>query len=134
MNIKHVDLKTIPDPSGNLSIIESGIDLPITINRVFYIWNTRARLPRGGHAHKELVQCFVAMHGSCELHFDDGYNKQTILANDPSKCLIVQPGHWLDITNFSDDCVLMILASEHYNEHDYIRNYDEFINYVRANY
>lgn len=130
--IRIVDVKTIVDESGKLSIIESGTDLPIVINRFFYIWETVANLPRGGHAHKELVQCFIAMHGSCNLAFDNGHDKISIVVDNPSKCLVVQPGYWLDISDFSDECVLMILASEHYREDDYIRDYNEFQKYAKA--
>lgn len=133
LGIRLIDIKTITDTSGNLSVIESGIDLPIVIKRFFYIWKTHTNLPRGGHAHKELIQCFIAMNGSCNLTFDNGLFKKSFVVDNPSKCLVVQPGHWLDISNFSDDCVLMILASDHYNEDDYIRNYDEFLKYVTAN-
>ena len=131
MNIQWVDIKTVSNVSGNLSIIESGIDLPFEIRRIYYIWNTHNGLPRGSHAHKELRQAFIAVHGSCELVFNDTIEEQRFLLNDASQCLVVAPGYWRDIEKFSEDCVLMVLASEHYDEKDYIRNYDEYIAYVR---
>ena len=130
-SINTIDVKTIADKSGNISILESGIDLPFEIKRIYYIWNTHNGLPRGSHAHKELRQAFIAVHGSCELVFNDSIEEQRFLLNDASQCLVVAPGYWRDIEKFSEDCVLMVLASEHYDEKDYIRNYDEYIAYVR---
>lgn len=132
MNIEWIDIRTIPDISGNLSIIESAMDLHFEIRRIFYIWNTHNGLPRGSHAHKELYQAFIAVHGSCELLINDTIEELRISMNDASKCLIVSPGYWCDIENFSEDCVLMVLASEHYDENDYIRDYEEYCRYVRS--
>ncbi|MDD3563422.1 MAG: FdtA/QdtA family cupin domain-containing protein [Candidatus Cloacimonetes bacterium] len=130
--INMISLKTIGDTSGNISILESGIDLPFDIKRIFYIWNTKTSLPRGGHAHKELIQCFIAMHGNCDLIFKNGNSEQLYHMKDASKCLIAPPGYWLDIANFSADCVLLVIASEYYDEQDYIRNYKEFLEYVQS--
>ena len=132
MNIQWTDIKTVSNVSGNLSIIESGIDLPFEIKRIYYIWNTHNGLPRGSHAHKELHQAFIAVNGSCELVFKDSIEEQRFLMNDASKCLVVSPGYWRDIENFSEDCVLMVLASDHYDENDYIRDYEEYCRYVRS--
>jgi len=131
MKIEWVDIKTVADTSGNLSIIESGIDLPFEIKRIYYIWNNRCSLPRGKHAHKALSQAFIAIHGGCELVFKDTRVEKRYFLNDASKCLLVSPGYWRDIENFSEDCVLMVLASDHYDESDYIRDYDEYIKYVQ---
>ena len=125
-----IDVKTIHDESGNLSVVESGIDLPFKIERIYYIWHTGSNLPRGSHAHKSLYQAFIGLHGSCELIFQDGSRERRFLMSDPSKILIVPPGYWRDIRNFSEDCVLMVLASDHYNENDYIRDYDQYLEYV----
>lgn len=128
--VKYLSVKTIIDSRGNLSIIEGLSDIPFEIKRIYYIWDNKDNSPRGSHAHKELWQAFIAMHGSCKLVVDNGYAKHEFMLGDARKCLILPPGFWREVQEFSSECVLLILASDIYKESDYIRSYEEFISYV----
>jgi len=119
------------DKRGNLSIIEAEKDIPFEIKRVYYIWDNKDNLPRGGHAHKELWEAMIALHGACKIKIDDGKSKVDYILSKPDKVLIFPPGYWRDLVAFADDCVLLVLASDYYDESDYIRNYDEYIKYVQ---
>jgi len=131
MNISLIDITTKYDKRGNLSIIEAQKDIPFEIKRVYYIWGNKDNLPRGGHAHKELWQAIIAMHGSCKIKIYDGKSTNDYILNKPDNVLIFPPGYWRDLVAFADDCVLLVLASDYYNESDYIRDYDEYIKYVQ---
>jgi len=131
MNISLIDITTKYDKRGNLSIIEAQKDIPFEIKRVYYIWGNKDNLPRGGHAHKELWQAIIAMHGSCKIKIYDGKSTNDYILNKPDNVLIFPPGYWRDLVAFEDDCVLLVLASDYYNESDYIRDYDEYIKYVQ---
>ena len=130
MIIDRISVTTKYDTKGNLSILEGGRDIPFQIKRIFYIWNNTANYPRGGHAHKQLYQAFIAIHGSCNLSVDDGCEKIEQVLDNPSSCIVIPPGLWCDINNFSSDCALLVLASEYYNEDDYIRDYPTFLDYA----
>ncbi len=125
------DIFTIYDHRGNLSIIEALKDIPFEIKRIYYIWENMENLPRGGHAHKELWQGIIAMHGSCNVYIDNGITATNYILDIPNKMIILPPGYWGDLIDFVDDCVLLVLASDYYDESDYIRNYDEYIKYVQ---
>ena len=132
-DVQVISHKTIYDPRGNLSVLESVGNLPFTIKRIFYIWNNLRNHPRGGHAHKGLYQALIAIHGSCKLIVDDGHSRAEHVLNDAGKCIIVPPGIWGEQVEFSKDCVLLVIASEHYDESDYIRDYQEYLSYVNNN-
>lgn len=132
MEFEIVRLNTRPDKRGNLTFVESLRDIPFEIKRIFYIWDNRVNHPRGGHAHKNLWQGLIAVHGSCRLVLDDGGERQHYELSDPRECVIIRPGVWGEQVDFSQDCVLLVLASEHYDESDYIRNYDEYLEYARS--
>ena len=125
------EIKTICDYRGNLSIIEAQKDIPFEIKRVYYIWDNKDNLPRGGHAHKELWEAMIALHGACKIKIDDGKSKVDYILSKPDKVLIFPPGYWRDLVAFADDCVLLVLASEYYDESDYIRNYDDFLEFIK---
>lgn len=114
-------------------MLEGAKDIPFEIKRIFYIWNNVGCCNRGGHAHKELYQAFIAVSGSCRLLLDDVFEKKEHILNDPSSCIIISPKIWVDISEFSENCILLILASDYFEETDYIRNYQEYIDYVRNN-
>ena len=115
------------DHSGSLVALEKGADFAFEINRVYYIWGTEKNIVRGRHAHKKLEQVVVCTAGSCDFILDNGAQKETIHLSSPSEGLHIKQNVWREFTNFSTDCVVMVLASEHYNEEDYIRGYDEFL-------
>jgi len=123
-----IDIRKYTDNRGYLSVIEGGMDIPFEIKRIYYLYMV-PEAARGAHAHKELQQLLVATSGSVDITLDDGREKKTFHLDRPWKGLLVVPGLWRDLDNFSGGTVLMCLASEHYDEGDYIREYDEFLKY-----
>ena len=115
------------DYSGKLVALEKGDDFPFDIKRVYYIWGTQKDVVRGRHAHRNLEQVVVCTSGSCDFILDDGEHRTTIHLDNPAVGLHIKSNLWREFTNFSPDCVVMVLASEHYNEADYIRDYQQFI-------
>jgi len=124
---KIIDLPKIVDPRGNLTFIEGGQHTPFDIKRVYYLYDVPGGAERGGHAHKNLHQLIVAMAGSFDIHIDDGKSKKVIHMNRSYYGLYICPMIWREIDNFSSGAVCMVLASEHYDELDYYRNYDNFV-------
>lgn len=123
---KIVDLPKISDPRGNLSFIEGGQHIPFDIKRVYYLYDVPGGSDRGSHAHKKLHQFIVAMSGSFDVVLGDGQQKQRFHLNRSYYGLYVCPMMWRDLDNFSSGAVCMVLASEHYDEADYIRDYEQF--------
>ena len=123
-----VDIRKYTDNRGYLSVIEGGEDIPFEIKRIYYLYMV-PEAARGSHAHKELQQLLVATSGSVDITLDDGQEKKTFHLDRPWKGLLVVPGLWRDLDNFSGGTVLMCLASEKYDEGDYIRDYDAFLRY-----
>jgi len=127
---KLLDFKTLGDDRGSLIAIEEGYNAPFEIKRVYYIFDTKKGVERGFHAHKNLKQMCIAVKGSCTFVVDNGNQKEEIKLNTPNQGLYIQGLIWREMKNFSEDCVLVVLASEHYDEDDYIRDYDAFIKMV----
>lgn len=119
------------DRKGNLSVVENNISIPFDVKRTYYLYDVPGGESRGGHAHKDLHQLIVAVSGSFSVTLDDGNIKRTYILNRPYQGLLVVPGIWRTLDDFSSGAVCMVLASEGYSEEDYIRNYDEFILYKR---
>lgn len=117
------------DRKGNISVVENGISVPFNTERVYYLYDIPGGESRGAHAHKELYQLVVAASGSFDVVLDDGMNKKRFTLNRPYYGLFVVPGMWRDLENFSSGSVCLVLASMVYSETDYIRNYDEFIEF-----
>jgi dTDP-4-dehydrorhamnose 3,5-epimerase-like enzyme len=124
---KIIELPKISDPRGNLSFIEGGQHIPFDIKRVYYLYDVPGGSDRGSHAHKNLHQFIVAMSGSFDVVLDDGKEKKRFHLNRSHYGLYVCPMMWRDLDNFSSGAVCMVLASEHYDEADYIRDYDQFV-------
>ena len=114
------------DERGLLSVIEARKDIPFSVDRIYYIYQTKEGVSRGFHAHKKLRQVLLAISGSCDVKLDDGKNIETVTLSSKQKGLAVEPLIWHEMSNFSPDCVLLCLASEHYDESDYIRDYTTF--------
>ncbi|ATG90066.1 MULTISPECIES: sugar 3,4-ketoisomerase [Methylomonas] len=128
---KLINLPKITDPRGNLSFIESEVHVPFDIQRVYYLYDVPGGSDRGSHAHKSLHQFIVAMSGSFDVILDDGAESQRFHLNRSYYGLYVCPMMWRYLDNFSSGAVCMVLASAHYNESDYIRDYDEFISQAK---
>lgn len=122
-----MELSKIHNPSGNITIVQSDSDLPFRVKRVYYLYDIPGGSERGGHAHKALQQLIVAASGSFDVILDDGFMKKTVHLNRPNYGLMVVPGIWREIINFSSGAICLVLASERYDPSDYIRNYQEFI-------
>lgn len=114
---------------GNLTVVENDITVPFAVKRVYYLYDVPGGEVRGGHAHKELKQLLIAASGSFDVVLDDGNVKRTITLNRPYLGLLIIPGIWRELNNFSSGSVCLVLASEFYKESDYIRNYDMFLEY-----
>jgi hypothetical protein len=114
---------------GNITVIENSDTIPFEVNRTYYLYDIPGGEERGGHAHKELRQLIVAASGSFDVLLDDGNVKRTITLNRPYHGLLVVPGIWRELNNFSSGAICLVLASHKYDEADYIRSYEEFKNF-----
>lgn len=132
MEIKIYDFQKHGDERGQLISIEQA-DVPFKIKRIYYMYDTKEGIRRGYHAHKELQQILICVHGSCKILLDDGIEKEVIELNKPYKGLYISNTVWREMYDFSPDAVLMVIASEEYDEKDYIRNYESFLNYIDMN-
>lgn len=132
MSLIHwIDFPKIGDDRGNLVVLEENKNIPFSIKRVYYLFDLQSDIPRGFHAHKELVQIAVCVKGHCDILMDDGKNKETVTLDSPDKGLLIDVMQWHEMRNFSEDCVLLVLASNIYDEADYIRSYEQFQNEVK---
>ena len=125
-----IELPKIEDVRGNLSFIEGGIHIPFDIKRAYYLYDVPGGSDRGSHAHKNLHQFVVAMSGSFDVVLDDGVEHKRFHLNRSYYGLYVCPMMWRLLDNFSSGAVCMVLASTHYEESDYIRDYDEFLQFA----
>lgn len=130
---KIIELPRISDVRGNLSFIEGDVHVPFEIKRVYYLYDVPGGSNRGSHAHKDLHQFIVAMSGSFDVALDDGQQKQRFHLNRSYYGLYMCPMMWRDLDNFSSGAVCMVLASERYDEADYIRDYDTFLKITKVN-
>ena len=128
-NCNVIELPKIHNRSGNITPIETEKNIPFSIKRIYYLYDVPGGEMRGGHAHYELSQLIVAASGSFDVVLNDGVNKKTINLNRPNYGLYVTPGIWRDLVNFSSGAVLLVLASMPYQESDYIREYQDFLDY-----
>ena len=112
-----IDLKTFTDKRGNLTVIEKTI--PFDIKRIFYIYGVDDSR-RGGHRHHKTVQAAICIKGSCAIYNDNGTTQEDFVLDKPEKCLVLEPSDWHEMYDFTEDAILMVLASEHYDESDYI--------------
>lgn len=131
MNYKILNFNTKSDDRGSLIALENLKEIPFEIKRIYYIYDTRPEFPRGAHAHRELEQVLIMMEGSCELVLNDGKNIKNIILNRPDIGLFIGKNMWREMKNFSYGAKLLVLASDFYNEKEYIRNYNEFLRIVK---
>ncbi|QQQ12295.1 MULTISPECIES: sugar 3,4-ketoisomerase [Aeromonas] len=132
MQIKLIPLQAHGDERGSLIALEEGKNIPFPVKRVYYLFNTREGVSRGFHAHKALKQVAIAVRGSCRFVLDDGKERVEVLLDNPAQGLLIESFMWREMHDFSDDCVLMVLADQLYDESDYIRDYEKFIELSRG--
>jgi hypothetical protein len=124
-----VQLPVVRMTQGNITAINSSIEVPFDIKRVYYLYDIPGGESRGGHAHKELKQLIVAASGSFNVTLDDGTLKRTFMLSRPNTGLLVMPGLWRELDTFSSGAILLVLASQAYQEEDYLRDYEKFLKY-----
>ena len=129
--VKFINFDSLGDERGSLISLEAQKNIPFEIKRVYYLFQTKANVARGFHAHKKLKQVAIAVSGSCRFILDDGTTKNEVVLDDPSKGLLIDSCIWREMHDFSQDCVLIVLASDLYDEDDYIRNFNNFLLEVR---
>lgn len=125
-----LDFKPLGDDRGQLFSIEANKSISFNIKRVYYMFNMKSDVPRGFHAHKELQQVAICIKGSCKILIDDGTNKEEIVIDKPNTGIIIDKLIWHEMHDFSEDCILMVIASDVYDESDYLRNYDDFLKFL----
>lgn len=130
MKACRITFQTHGDEQGILVAVEGCKDIPFQIRRVYYMYGTSEEATRGRHAHKSLQQVLICVHGSCKIRLDDGKERETFLLDHPEEGLYISHAIWREMFDFSSDSVLMVLASEPYDQSDYIRDYEEFLKYV----
>ena len=132
MNIIKHTFRSSKNQTGALTFLEATRDVPFEIKRVYYIYGVAEGSRRGFHAHKMLEQYLICIHGNCTILLDDGTEKRETILSNPEDGLYVGPGIWREMYNFSPGAVLLVLASDFYDEGDYIREYSVFLDYMRA--
>lgn len=130
LDIKLIDLPKITDPRGNLTVAEGGGEVPFDIKRAYWVYDVPGGESRGGHAHKRLRQLVIALSGSFTVTLDNGHERKTVLLNHPWQGLVIETNTWRTLDDFSSGAVCLVLASEHFDEDDYIYVYDEFLKYI----
>ncbi len=130
MDIKLIQLQSHGDDRGSLVSLEEQKNIPFPIKRVYYVFNTKDKVRRGFHAHKKLKQLAIVVKGSCRFLLDDGNEKIEVLLDNPAQGLYIESFVWREMFDFSEDCVLMVLADSVYDEADYVRDYEEFTKMV----
>lgn len=126
-----IDLPKIFDPRGNLTVAEANSHVPFKMSRVYWVYDVPAGESRGGHAHKLCQEFIIAVSGSFDVTLDNGTEKKTFHLNHPYQGLFVDTDVWRTLDDFSSGAVCLVLASLPFEEQDYIRNYDDYINYIR---
>ncbi len=127
-----IELPKIIDPRGNLTVAQQMKEIPFELNRVYWTYDVPSGESRGGHAHIECQEILVAVSGSFHVTLDDGKERQTYHLNHPYQGLYVGAGIWRELDDFSSGAVCLVLASHFFEESDYIRDYDQFLEFVRC--
>lgn len=130
MKVEQIDFALLGDERGRLTVIEENRHIPFPIKRVYYIYDTLPDVIRGCHAHRKLKQIAIVMQGSCDFILDDGHEKVSVHLDSPTRGLVLDEMVWHEMHNFAEGTVLMVLASDYYDESDYIRDYDAYLKEV----
>lgn len=131
--VKMLQFNALGDERGSLIALEQNNNIPFEVRRIYYIFDTKPNVVRGLHAHKNLKQVAIAIKGSCRFVLDDGKTREDVWLKSPNEGLLIDSCLWREMHDFSEDCVLMVVASEKYDESDYIRNYKEFLKECEEN-
>ena len=132
MKIQKINFQKHGDERGMLVALEENKEIPFKIKRVYYIYDTLENVRRGFHAHKNLKQILICVHGSCVIHLDNGVETEEVVLDKPYEGIFIEHNIWREMYNFSKDAVLLVLASELYDESDYIRDYKEFKKFIKT--
>lgn len=133
MEITKFQFPTHTNDTGSLSFLEAERHIPFEIRRVYYIFDVQGDSRRGFHAHRDLQQVLICIHGSCKILMDNGTEKVDVLLDKSNEGLLIENNIWREMYDFSPGAVLLVLASRYYDEADYIRNYDDFLAFVKEN-
>lgn len=128
---KTLTFPSIGDSRGSLIALEAFENIPFDIKRVYYVFDTLVDVSRGFHAHRNLKQVLICVKGSCRILLDDGNSKDNIILDNPQSGLFIEGLVWREMHDFSEDCVLLVLASDYYDESDYVRDYVNFLELVK---
>jgi hypothetical protein len=126
-----IDVSKVHNEVGNITVVENGINVPFEVKRIYYLYDVPGGKARGGHAHYELEQYIIAASGSFDVILNDGKNRKTVTLNRPDLALHIVPGLWRELDNFSSGSISLVLASHKYMESDYIRDYNEFLEFKK---
>jgi dTDP-4-dehydrorhamnose 3,5-epimerase-like enzyme len=129
MNIEILNIPKVEDYRGNIAVIEKDV-VPFEIKRVYYLYDVPSSAKRGGHAHKEQLELLIALSGSFDVILKDGKNTQTVTLNKPDKGLLIKTNVWRELENFSSGSVCLVVVSDVFKEEDYIREYDDYLQYI----
>ena len=129
---KIIELPRITDPRGNLTVAEAHKNIPFDIKRVYWLYDVPGGECRGGHAHKQIKEILIAVSGSFHVTLDNGKEKQTFLLNHPYQGLLIDTKTWRTLDDFSSGAVCVVLASDFYDENDYIYDYNDFLQYINV--
>ncbi len=132
MDYEIIELPRHLDRRGNLSVVENNIHIPFDVKRVFYIYDVPGGEGRAGHAHYTLKEFIIAVSGSFTVILDDGETRETVLLNKPYQGLLLKPGTWSHLIDFSSGAVALVLCSDFFKEDDYMRDYDAFLKYKQS--
>ena len=130
LNTALIDFPKITDPRGNLTVAQAHTDVPFAIKRAYWVYDVPAGECRGGHAHKLCKEVLIALSGSFHVTIDNGEEQKTVLLNHPYQGLLIDTDVWRTLDDFSSGAVCLVLASEPFDEDDYIREYDDFLRYL----
>ena len=132
MNARIIELPRITDPRGNLTVCENESNLPFDVKRVYWVYDVPGGESRGSHAHKRCREFIIAVSGSFSVTVNDGKREQTFMLNHPYQGLLVEENQWRTLEDFSSGAVCLVLASEPFNEDDYIRDFEEYTKYLEC--
>ena len=131
MEINYITFNILGDERGNLVALEEMRNVPFKNKRVYYLTDTNPEVVRGYHAHKSLKQVLICVNGSCKIGLDNGQEKEEVVLDEINKGIYIDSNIWRTMYDFTDGCVLLVLASEYYNENDYIRKYEDYLSYIK---